>query len=89
MSMPDSPKPQCFVAFVQARNERGVASHPRLAAAWGVAESVPVAVLVVAAITQLQNTSINRRAVRALYGHHELAELAARVRERRHPVVVK
>jgi len=47
---------------VQARNERGVATHPRLAAAWGVAESIPVAVLVVASITQLQNTSINRRA---------------------------
>jgi len=51
---------------VQARNERGVATHPRLAAAWGVAESIPVAVFVVASITQLQNTSINRRAYRKL-----------------------
>ena len=46
----------------KARNERGGAQHPHLAAAWGVAECLPVSVLVVASITQLQNTRINKHA---------------------------
>ena len=44
----------------KARNERQTATHPRLAAAAGVIESLPISLLVVASITQLQNTHFNK-----------------------------